>query len=299
MYCEKCGKKSEEGDLYCSNCGNKLNESKYNRHGIVKGKLNAKIFVGVIVLIIIGVGSTIFFTNKLKMSENKTLSKTNSGVTQPSADDTSSDPKTQTNTENESSSSTSTQNSKNDEIASKQKNGKDAKEKFASLLQDTTWLTNNAEYKNSGSVKFLILDINQDGVPEMLLSNQSGSLASWAIYVVTYNNNNNNNVDVQKINTSHGGFAGYLSDEKVFLINGEQMGYGWGTAYKLDNNQCVQVYTWADNAGTGKELEGKINDASVSQAEYKEFTKKFQNADSNYKEFYDINTENINKYLRN
>lgn len=296
MYCEKCGKKSEEGDLYCSNCGNKLNELTYNSHGIVKGKPNAKIFVGVIVLIIIGVGSTIFFTNKLKISENKTLSKTNSEVAQPSADDQSPDSKTQTNTENESSSSTSTQSSKGDEIASKQKNAKDAKEKFASLLQDTTWLTNNAEYKNNGSVKFLILDINQDGVPEMLLSNQSGSLASWAIYVATYNNNN---VNVQKINTSHGGFAGYLSDEKVFLTNGEQMGYGWGTAYKLDNNQCVQVYTWADNAGTGKELEGKINDASVSQAEYKEFTKKFQNADSDYKEFYDINTENINKYLRN
>lgn len=296
MYCEKCGHKNEKGDLYCSNCGNKLNELMNNSNGVVKRKPNAKIFVGVIVLIIIGVGSTIFFTNKLKISENKTLSKTNSGVTQPSADDISSDSKTQTNTENESSSSTSSQSSKNDEVVSRQKTAKDAKEKFASLLQDTTWLTNNAEYKNSGSVKFLILDINQDGVPEMLLSNQSGSLASWAIYVATYNNNN---VNVQKINTSHGGFAGYLNDEKVFLTNEEQMGYGWGTAYKLDNNQCVQVYTWADNAGTGKELEGKINDASVSQAEYKEFTNKFQNADSNYKEFYDINTENINKYLRN
>lgn len=289
MYCGKCGRENKDGDLYCSNCGNKF-DGLIDKHEIVdkkqenvKRKLNPKIVFGIVALIVITIGTTVFLLNKSKISQGDT-------VTQSSADTSS---KATTDTAKDLSAA---EKVKEDELAVKEKTANEAKEAFGKLLQDKVWLCKNANYANNGSNTFSILDINQDGVPEMLLSNSSGGLANYSLSVVTYNNGN---VNVEVINTSHGGFSGYLSDEKVFLINGSHMGYTWGAGYKLEGNQCKEMYSWKDNLGIGpgKELEYQINEAKVSEAEYKEFCEKFKNADSNSNNFYQINNDNIKKVL--
>lgn len=282
MYCVKCGKENKDEDLYCNNCGNKLDKAmdknlaldKENK--ITKRKLSSKVVAGVIALIVIGIGITIYSMNKHNVSYTNSSSTDNNKVDQSVvATDT-------------------LEKSKEDELALKEKTANEAKETFGKLLQDKVWLCKNANYANNGSNTFSILDIDQDGIPEMLLSNSSGGLANYSLSVVTYNNGN---VNVQVINTSHGGFAGYLSDEKVFFIKMGSMGTSFGIGYKLEGNQCTEAYSWEDNSGTGKDLVCKINKNQVSEEEYKEFCKKFENAESNSNNFYEINSDNIKKVL--
>jgi hypothetical protein len=183
-----------------------------------------------------------------------------------------------------------------------------AKKKFAELLQDKQWLSQNTKYKKQGDIQFTTLDINQDGTPEMLLYYGEGSMADKTLYVVTYNNGD---INVQAINTSHGGYAGYLSDEKVILTSGMTQGYVYGSAYKLQDGQYKQVYSWSDNRGNvwynddgslaegSKNLKCEINNSEVSKEEYDKFQEKIVDAVKNSKEFYEINYSNIQKYLMN
>lgn len=291
MYCVKCGREYKEGDLYCGNCGNKLDKIIVSKHQIadkheeiIKGNLNLRIVL-VLIVVLIGIGITVFLVTESKITHRNTSNNISQSAnitkSSDSADSAAKD-------------LVPDEKKKEDEAAAKEKTAKEAKEAFGRLLQDKAWLSKNANYTKAGSVQFLILDINQDGIPEMLLSNKSGSLASYTLSVVTYDNGNTN---VQVLNTSHGGFMGYLSDEKVFLINGETMGYSWGTGYKLEDNQCKEVYKWEDNSGTTKELVGKLNGSQVSEEEYKEFCKKFENMNPKSDDFSEINYENIKKYL--
>lgn len=173
---------------------------------------------------------------------------------------------------------------------------RNAKETFAKLLQDKEWLCKNTDYGKRDDVTFLILDINQDGIPEMLLSyGNAGSEAEHAISVITYNSENNS-PNVKKLSTASGGYEGYLSDEKVFLMEGSNGGVTRGTGYKIESSECEEAYSWEDNKSmANQEKYYKLNGEQVSEKEYNDFSAKVENA--NKSDFYSINNENIKKYL--
>jgi hypothetical protein len=156
------------------------------------------------------------------------------------------------------------------------------KEIYINLLTNKDWLTEHTDFEQGGQVKNIILDINQDGISEMLLywGEYSGGLGGKTISIVTCNNGK---INVEDINTSHGGYYGYSSSEKVFFVSGGQGGNSYIKGYKLDDNYCKEVYSCEDNAGeVGKENATYIlNGQEVSEAEYSESFEKFGEINKN------------------
>lgn len=164
--------------------------------------------------------------------------------------------------------------------------GKEIKE-YSSILNDNNWLKNNNIIFRDGKScieKVVILDINQDGVLDMLIHNGTCS-ADYKVSVFTYNNGN-----IQKlkdINTFSGGYLGYSPSQKVFFVTGGHMDYYFTDGYKIENNQCINVYASTDTVKYLRDNNGYpisythnyiIDDKAVSEEEY----------NNNWKQFSDI-----------
>lgn len=143
---------------------------------------------------------------------------------------------------------------------------------YTTLLNDSSWQEQNGITKVSQNI---IMDVNQDGIDEMLLNNGQNQ-ARLQVSIVSYNNGN---IKVQNIPSGQGGYYGYIKGENVLCEVGAHMGYFYGSGYKLNNGNWEQVYTWNaeyvsqyvdDNSFKNCTLNGK----SVSEEEFKQFLNK-------------------------
>jgi hypothetical protein len=156
-------------------------------------------------------------------------------------------------------------------------NHSDEIKKYESLFKDKDWIKKTAN--KSFIYSNIILDINQDGVSEMLFdSDCGGGLAGETLFVVTYDNGN---VKAEGLENSHGVYYGYSSSEEVFFICGGNQGNNYARGYKLENNQCKEVYSCWDNAGrfVSGDATYNVNGQKVSKTEYDASFKKFGKID--------------------
>ncbi|MFW2487568.1 hypothetical protein ACN077_03215 [Clostridium chromiireducens] len=141
---------------------------------------------------------------------------------------------------------------------------------FANILNDVNWQQlNGIQY----ITKNIIVDIDQDGVYEMLLDNGSCE-ANLKVSVVMYNDGN---IKVEHLSTDHGGYIGYSKSKKVIFGAGGRGGYNHLEGYKLENNHCKQVYSSESNEGEVGEAKAfyTVNGQKVSKAEYDKSFKEF------------------------
>jgi hypothetical protein len=157
---------------------------------------------------------------------------------------------------------------------------------YSNALNDNNWLKNNdIIFRNGKSCieKVVILDINQNGVFDMLIHNGTCS-ADYKVSVFTYNNGN-----IQKlkdIQTFSGGYLGYSPLKKVFFVTGGHMDHYYTDGYKIENNQCINVYSSTDDVKYSRDNNGYlissthdyiIDNKAVSEEEYNNHWKQFGN----------------------
>lgn len=289
MYCSKCGKQIPDGDKFCLNCGVKIDNpiikddpTKLRQVNSVKNNTNRK-------TLIIGITLCIFIALCLGVTYFKFMNKSE-------------------NTNTSQSTETLTANSTDDNIPAKSEKTPDLtkethkeKEVFAKLLKSKKWLTENTDYaKSPDFIKFLVLDVNQDGTCEMILYHgDSGGLAGLTLSIVSYDVNEDK-VNAQKINVSHGGYKGYLSNEKTIVTGGMATGgISFMFGYKLDGDRYIETFYASDNiGGVGSEtkIAYTLNDNNVSKEKYNQFIDPIKN-NLTYTEMYSIKDENIKKVL--
>lgn len=139
---------------------------------------------------------------------------------------------------------------------------------YINKLGNSSWIN---QYTNGAASKNLLLDINKDGVKEMLLfyERKGSGLAGMTASIVTYNNGN---VKLKEI-AHHGGFYGYLKEENViFAVSGNQ-GYSTYDGYKIENGDSTEVYKCTDGIAAGKN-NCSINGENVSKEKYNKFLNK-------------------------
>ncbi|OOP74156.1 hypothetical protein [Clostridium beijerinckii] len=156
-------------------------------------------------------------------------------------------------------------------LMDKEAEGKQETEVFKNLAKDTKWQKQNGII---GTIdRYAIIDINQDGVYEMIAHNGT-SMANLSTAIITYTNGN---IKVENISSDHGGFTGYSKTAKVFFISGGQGGENYTKVYTLVNNKCNQVFFGEDNEGKvgDKNAEYKVDGQQVSKAEYHQKLDKF------------------------
>jgi len=150
---------------------------------------------------------------------------------------------------------------------------------YADLLNDTNWLKDNGIIYRNGTDdtidSVIVIDINQDGVYEMLLY-------SWKfLYIITYNNGNIKKIE--DIHAADGGYSGYSSSKKIFFVSAGRMGAYWTDGYKLENNECKKIFSSTDDEIISHTDEGSaivghdytINGQKVSTTEYDKYFEKF------------------------
>lgn len=153
-------------------------------------------------------------------------------------------------------------------------------QKYADLLNDKSWQRNNGIIFfndnwlgkiNESTIDYnVIVDINQDGVYEMLLHHGSCE-ANLTTSVVTYNNGD---IKIEHLPCDHGGYRGYSSSQKVFFIGGGHMDFYYTKGYKLENGSCKQVYSSSSYEYKGNSTY-TVDGQNVSKEEYDESFKQF------------------------
>lgn len=162
--------------------------------------------------------------------------------------------------------------------------------KYESLLSDENWIKRTTN-KNS-IFNIIILDLNKDGVSEMLFNSDGGSgAAGQPLFVITYDDSN---VNVEQLPCSNGGYYGYSSSENIFFICGGNHGVSNTVGYKLENNHCVQVYSCMDdeNRSNGNAFY-YLNGQNVSKTEYIDSFKKFGKIEKSPIQYDGMYTANI------
>lgn len=287
MYCHKCGKKVSGEDNFCNNCGAKIenneviknDQTKLKQVNSVKNKRT---------ILIVGITLGIFIVSCLGVTYFKFKNKSENINTLQSVE-------------------TLSENSIDDNVPIKSEETPDStkethkeKEVFAKLLKSTKWLTENTDYaKIPQFIKFLVLDINQDGTCEMMLYHgDSGGLAGLTLSIVSYNVNEDK-INAQKINVGHGGYSGYLNNEKTIVVGGGSQGSSYTAGYKQEGDKYIKEFFTFDNASgsaKGRDIVYTLNDNNVSKEKYNEFLDSINN-NITYTEMYLINDENIKNVL--
>ena len=183
--------------------------------------------------------------------------------------------------------------------AGNEENNHEEKEAYAKLLQDYQWLCDNTDYdKVPNEVKFLQLDIDQNGVYELLIyHNTSSADAEFTVSVITYNDGE---ISIEEINAGHGGYYGYDKENKVFATKHLQQGFEVKILYTIEDNKIKESCRWMVGEGAGEMFQDlyKINGQAVDKDEFIKFTSMF-NLDTASEEYtmHEISYENIVKYL--
>lgn len=173
------------------------------------------------------------------------------------------------------------------------------KAKYAQLLRDKNWLNENAEYNTAKeTIRFLPLDLENDGTLDLLVFHEgTGGMAGITLSVITYDRINDT-ISRKDINTSHGGYVGYIEDSKTIVINYMQMGITGEIGYTLQDGEYKMTFITFDNSGSM--ISGiptyKIDEKEVSEDEYKSYVEDYQSKLTN-KKMYELTEENIKNTL--
>lgn len=160
---------------------------------------------------------------------------------------------------------------------------------YINLLDDTDWQRSNGimfydyqstldndEVGKSTINNNIVIDIDQDGVCEMLLHHGTNE-ANSTISVVTYNNGD---IKIEHLNRGIGGYRGYSSSQKVFFIGYTHMDNNITIGYKLENGSCKQVYSSSSYEPINKnevDFTYTVNEQNVSKEEYEKSFEQFGN----------------------
>lgn len=157
---------------------------------------------------------------------------------------------------------------------------------YANALKDTDWIKSNGIVFRDGKSyieKVIVLDIDQDGILEMIIYNGTCS-ADYKVSVFNYSNGK-----IQKlkdIETFSGGYLGYSPLKKIFFVSGGNMDNYYTDGYMIDNNQCINSYLSTDSIKYSRDNDGNvisythnytINNKKVSENEYNSVWSEFGN----------------------
>ncbi|MCQ2026829.1 hypothetical protein [Clostridium butyricum] len=157
---------------------------------------------------------------------------------------------------------------------------------YTNALKDISWLKNNGIVFRDGKSyieKVIVLDIDQDGILEMIIYNGTCS-ADYKVSVFNYSNGK-----IQKlkdIETFSGGYLGYSPLKKIFFVSGGNMDNYYTDGYMIDNNQCINSYLSTDSIKYSRDNDGNvisythnytINNKKVSENEYNSVWSEFGN----------------------
>ncbi|SFC48153.1 zinc-ribbon domain-containing protein [Clostridium uliginosum] len=291
MYCTQCGKEIKEGVSYCENCGIKIDNNDANSSinqdkniEVYKSKKNKNVLAIVIVAVLIialgGGGFAYVKHSKIVTSTNVVENNKNETL----------------------------QDNTSEEITSKSTESKKTpvyhgeKEVYAKLLKNRNWLIKNAEYdKSPDYIRFLILDVNKDGISEMLLYHEGNAgLAGITLSVISYDSDSNK-IRKRDINTSHGGYRGYLDSDNTIVTSFSHMGHSMLIGWKIQGDEYVKSFNSDDDLGRHAEedlsqVQYLINDKSVSKEKYNDYISSVNN-NLTYTEMYELNDYNIRNVL--
>lgn len=173
-------------------------------------------------------------------------------------------------------------------------------EAYAKLLQDYDWLCDNTDYdKVPNEVKFLPLDINDDGVSELLIHHNTTSKRNWCelISVVSYEDGL---INIDHIEISHGRLYGYSKKKKAVATTSINQGYRGTVFYTFDNGKVNREVCFLDPEGVDEQFKDQysIDGERVSEEEFRERMNEYE-IDTNSEKYtmHDISYENIVKYL--
>lgn len=163
----------------------------------------------------------------------------------------------------------------------------------------------NTSYKEilntniSDSKAFALLDINKDGIKELLVYDQSsGASASWYTTVYSYYNG--------KIYDSKVGGMGkpsYLSSKKGIVTSGMFSSNEWLSVDSLEKGKLTTIYSsgshFVEDKSTGDWVMGALlNGKDVSDEEREKADNEMGFANTTSINFYTITKDNINKYVK-
>lgn len=304
MFCNNCGKKTDEGEGFCKNCGTPVAPNTNDMHGYgnansyapmaddsvrnksIKGILH---IVLLLLLIVLVVGVIIYVSMD---SESRGREKESIPGGQPSVEsETEKFKKVDLTEENEpEETKEKTEEVSREAIA-------DCRNSYSDFLRDYT-------RGSDSDPRFQLGYINEDDIPELFIIDGSSHFNSVGVYTF----GNNEVVHVGDFGSY--GCMSYASGENRFESFNSGMGATYITYYSLNAGKAevlYDFYAYEDFDSEGRPLgmaECSVNGVRVSEEEYnKELEKAKAEIDSklnitiDYNQAFEINEENIEVYI--
>ena len=165
---------------------------------------------------------------------------------------------------------------------------------YATKLKDADWLKSNLQYySQKGNASFALWDINQDGVNELILreSDKDDMESSRTYYILS-----NNGEKLNKVGGFNGGIEGYSLNSKTLYFLNVNSGTEEHQGYQYSNGECNASTSCRRSLSSAR---FQVNNQFVDQSTYEKYVSNMKLTSSeNDIRFYDINNENIKKYLQ-
>lgn len=161
-------------------------------------------------------------------------------------------------------------------------------EVYLTLLIDNQWIKNNL-FSYSG-INFLLLDIDKNGTPELIVENNSVEIpeSNWCVYIISYDGKKSS---IEMLDTYYGGFDGYDEDNKLFRISGKTQNFvNYSDIYELKNNKYIIKLAYSESFIDDKYV-CRINGDLVTPVEFENELKKYN--------FKDYNMYKMDDYYKN
>ena len=165
---------------------------------------------------------------------------------------------------------------------------------YATKLKDANWLKSNLQYySQKGNASFALWDINQDGVNELILreSDKDDMESSRTYYILS-----NNGEKLNKVGKFNGGIEGYSLNSKTLYFLNVNSGTEEHQGYQYSNGECNSSTSCRRSLSSARY---QVNNQFVDQSTYEKYINNMKLTSSeNDIAFYEINNENIKKYLQ-
>ena len=156
------------------------------------------------------------------------------------------------------------------------------------------WLKSNLKYySQKGNASFALWDINQDGINELILqeSDKDDMESSRTYYILS-----NNGENLSKVGGFNGGIEGYSLNSKTLYFLNVNSGTEEHQGYQYSNEECRSSTSCRRSLSSAR---FQVNDQFVDQGTYEKYIRNMKLTSSgNDIRFYEINNENIKKYLQ-